>query len=68
MTSIEERWREKPPSPLTVWLLTALAVFAIVFGLFVAKGLVRIAAIIALIICTNLAVVAWRTRRRARSG
>jgi uncharacterized membrane protein YphA (DoxX/SURF4 family) len=67
VTSIEERWLEKPPSALTVWLLTAVAVLAIVFGLFVAKGLVRIAAIIALILCTNLAVVAWRTRRRARS-
>lgn len=63
MPSVEERWREKPPSAFTVWLLTAIAALSLWVGLFVASGVLKTVAVVTLIILVNLAVIAWRARR-----
>ncbi len=64
MTTAEEKWREKPPSAVTVRLLAVVAVLS-----FVAEALTdswwKGFAGGAGVLCAPLAMIAWQSRRRA---
>jgi hypothetical protein len=65
MTTAEEKWRDKPPSAVTSWLLTVVAGLGFVAAVLTQswwKGFADGAGVL----CGILACTAWRARRHAR--
>jgi hypothetical protein len=67
VTTVEEKWREKPPSVATVWLLNVVTVLAFAAAIITPSWWKAFAGG-AGILCATVAWLAWSARYQARSS
>jgi membrane protein implicated in regulation of membrane protease activity len=65
VTTAAEKWADRPPSTVLVWLLAVVAALGLAAAVLTTnwwKGL----AVGLFLLCSNLALIAWRARRRTQ--